>query len=93
MSLEDLGLPSREELLSGGLAPGRRATALLFAIESRTARLVVESQELTAVHLTERAVVISPCNPRFRIWSFTRHTGRPWCQTCRLASGLRWPTN
>jgi amino acid permease len=55
MSLEDLGLPSREELLSGGLAPGRRATALLFAIESRTARLVVESQELTAVHLTERA--------------------------------------
>jgi len=55
MSREDLGLPSREELLSGGLAPGRRATALLFAIESRTARLVVQSHQATALHLTERA--------------------------------------
>ncbi len=55
MSLEDLGLPSREELLGGGLAPGRRATSLLFAIESRTARLVMQSYQSTALHLTAEA--------------------------------------
>lgn len=55
MSLEDLGLPNREELLGSGLAPGRRATTLLFAIESRTAQLVMQSYRSTAVYLTEEA--------------------------------------
>lgn len=47
---------SREELLEGRLAPGRRANAVLFAIESRTARLVTQSEEVTALYLTKKAV-------------------------------------
>ena len=38
------------------MAPGRRASALLFAIESRTARLVAQSQQATAWYLTRKAV-------------------------------------
>ena len=44
---------SRGELL-GGL-PARRASTLLFAIESRTAHLVVRSREAMASYLNERA--------------------------------------
>ena len=44
---------SRDELL-GGL-PARRASTLLFAIESRTAHLVVRSREAMASYLNERA--------------------------------------
>ena len=47
---------SREELLNGGLAPGRRASALLFAIESQTAHLVAQSQQATALYLTKKAI-------------------------------------
>ena len=52
----DDGLISREELLEGRLAPGRRASALLFAIESRTAQLVARSQEAAEPYLTKQAV-------------------------------------
>jgi len=38
------------------LAPGRRASTLLFAIESRTAQLVAQSQQATALYLTKKAV-------------------------------------
>jgi hypothetical protein len=44
---------SRDELL-GGL-PARRASTLLFAIESRTAHLIVRSREAMASYLNERA--------------------------------------
>jgi amino acid permease len=43
---------SREDLL-GGL-PARRASTLLFAIESRTAQLVARSRKAMATYLTER---------------------------------------
>jgi amino acid permease len=55
MSPEPLEFPSRQALLSTGLAPGRRAGMLLFAIESRTAHLVVQSQQVTAWHYGPRA--------------------------------------
>jgi hypothetical protein len=56
MASDELELISREELLGGGLAPGRRASILLFAIESRTAHLVAQSQRATALYLTPKAV-------------------------------------
>lgn len=56
MSSDQFEIVSREELLEGRLAPGRRATALLFAIESRTAQLVSQSQQATALYLTKKAV-------------------------------------
>ena len=43
---------SRDDLL-GGL-PARRASTLLFAIESRTAQLVARSRTAMATYLTER---------------------------------------
>jgi hypothetical protein len=43
---------SRDELL-GGL-PARRASMLLFAIESRTAHLVARSRQAMATYLTEK---------------------------------------
>lgn len=46
----------REELLKGAFASGRRAGALLFAIESRTAHLVAQSQQATALYLTKKAI-------------------------------------
>jgi len=56
MPSDDL-MVSREELLEGRLAPGRRAHALLFAIESRTAHLITLSQEEAAArYLTKKAV-------------------------------------
>ncbi len=42
---------SREELL-GGL-PARRASTLLFAIESRAAQLAVQSRQAAAGYVTE----------------------------------------
>lgn len=45
---------SPDELMRG--LPGRRASTLLFAIESRTAHLVLQSQQATAYYLTEMAV-------------------------------------
>jgi amino acid permease len=51
---DDLGLLTREELL-GGL-PARRASTLLFAIESRTAHLVGRSRQAMATYLTEKTV-------------------------------------
>jgi len=56
MASDEPELISREELLGGGLAPGRRASVLLFAIESRTAHLVAQSQRATALYLTPQAV-------------------------------------
>jgi amino acid permease len=53
---DDYGIISREELLEGKLAPGRRAHTVLFAIESRTAQLVAQSQEAAALYLTRKAV-------------------------------------
>ena len=55
MATDELEFLDRETLLGGGMAPGRRASALLFAIESRTARLVAQSQQATAWYLTRRA--------------------------------------
>ena len=55
VTLDDDELMSREELLEGRLAPGRRAGALLFAVESRTAQLVAQSQVATELYLTKRA--------------------------------------
>jgi amino acid permease len=49
---DDLSFLSREELL-GGL-PARRASTLLFAIESRTARLVARSRQAMTTYLTEK---------------------------------------
>jgi amino acid permease len=49
----ELGLLSREELL-GGL-PARRASTLLFAIESRTGQLVVRTRQAAARFATERS--------------------------------------
>ena len=43
---------SRDDLLSG--LPARRASTLLFAIESRTAQLVARSRTAMATYLTER---------------------------------------
>ena len=56
MATDELEFLDRETLLGGGMAPGRRASALLFAIESRTARLVAQSQQATAWYLTRKAV-------------------------------------
>ncbi len=56
MSSDEVEFISREELLSGRLPSGRRASTLLFAIESRTAQLVAQSQQATALYLTVRAV-------------------------------------
>jgi amino acid permease len=56
MASDELEFLDRETLLGGGMAPGRRASALLFAIESRTARLVAWSQQATAWYLTRKAV-------------------------------------
>jgi amino acid permease len=52
VSNEALGFLTREELL-GGL-PSRRASTLLFAIESRTAHLVARSRQAMATFLTEK---------------------------------------
>jgi len=49
----DFDFLSREELLEG--LPGRRASTLLFAIENRTAQLVVREHQETAVYLAESA--------------------------------------
>src|SRR5829696_221565 len=49
---DGFGMLTREELL-GGL-PARRASTLLFAIESRTAHLVARSRRAMAQYLTER---------------------------------------
>src|ERR687885_168346 len=49
----DVGLLSREQLL-GGL-PARRASTLLFAIESRTAHLMVRTRQAAARLATERS--------------------------------------
>jgi len=51
---ENLGLLSREELL-GGL-PARRASTLLFAIESRTAQVMVRMRQAAARLATERSM-------------------------------------
>jgi hypothetical protein len=40
MAVDDLEFLDRATLSGEGLAPGRRASTLLFAIESRPARLV-----------------------------------------------------
>src|SRR5574339_1103701 len=56
MLLSDDEMISREELLEGRFAPGRRAHAVLFAIEGRTAQLVSRSQQATALYLTKKAV-------------------------------------
>lgn len=53
MSSEWANLLSRDDLL-GGL-PARRASTLLFAIESRTAALVARSRRAMATYLTERS--------------------------------------
>lgn len=45
---------SAQELMMG--MPGRRASTLLYAIESRTAHLVLQSQQATAYYLNELAV-------------------------------------
>src|SRR5512136_34267 len=50
------GVVSREELLEGRLAPGRRANFVLFVIESRTAQLVTLSRGATEPYLTKKAV-------------------------------------
>lgn len=46
---------SRDELLSG-LSPERRATTLLFAIESRTAQIVARARRVLLTAVTERSV-------------------------------------
>lgn len=55
MAIDELEFLDRESLLDGGMAPGRRASALLYAIESRTARLVAQAQQATAWYLTRKA--------------------------------------
>jgi amino acid permease len=57
MTSDGLEFLDREALLGGGIAPGRAASALLFAIESRTARLVAQSQQATAWYQTRKAAV------------------------------------
>lgn len=52
MSSDESELISRKELLSSRLPPSRRASLLLFAIESRTAHLVAQSQRAAAMYLT-----------------------------------------
>jgi hypothetical protein len=52
MASDDEFLLSREDLL-GGL-PARRASTLLFAIESRTASLVAQARQAMAPYLTEK---------------------------------------
>src|SRR5262245_47922491 len=52
MGPDDLGLLTREALL-GGL-PARRASTLLFAIESRAAHLSAQAHQATAWYLTEK---------------------------------------
>ncbi len=55
MAVDELEFLDREALLGGGMAPGRVAGSLLFAIESRTARLVAQSQQAAAWYLTRKA--------------------------------------
>ena len=55
MATDELEFLDRETLLGGGMAPGRRASALLFAIESRTAAPGCQSQQATAWYLTRKA--------------------------------------
>lgn len=55
-SFDDNAAVSREELLEGRLAPGRKAHAMLYAIENRTAQLVSQAQVATALYLTKKAV-------------------------------------
>src|SRR5262249_22093245 len=52
MAPDELGLLTREVLL-GGL-PARRASMLLFAIESRAAHLSAQAHQATAWYLTEK---------------------------------------
>ena len=52
MAPDELGLLTREALL-GGL-PARRASTLLFAIESRAAHLSAQAHQATAWYLTEK---------------------------------------
>jgi amino acid permease len=54
MPPDETGFLSREELLAG--LPARRASTLLFAIESRTARLVDESRLMMVRFIPERTV-------------------------------------
>ncbi len=56
MSSDSFDFLSREELLEGRVAPGRKANTLLFAIECRTAQLVSQSKQATALYLTKKAV-------------------------------------
>ena len=56
MPSDDDGFISREERWEAQLVPGRRANALLFAIENRTAQLVTLSREFTELYLTKKAV-------------------------------------
>jgi len=47
---------TREKLLNGGLGSGRRASTLLFAIESRVAQLAAQSRQATAIYLTSKEI-------------------------------------
>jgi hypothetical protein len=51
--MEDFDFLSREELLEG--LPAKRASALLFAIESRTAHFASRSQQAMELFVTEGA--------------------------------------
>lgn len=54
MTSEVSNLLSREELQAG--LPARRASTLLFAIESRTAQLVTRANQATAIYLTPKVL-------------------------------------
>lgn len=54
MTSEASDFISREELQAG--LPARRASTLLFAIESRTAQLVARANKATAIYLTPKAL-------------------------------------
>jgi amino acid permease len=56
MTSDGLEFLDREALLGGRIAPGRQASALLFAIESRVTHLVAQSQQAAAWYLTRKAV-------------------------------------
>jgi hypothetical protein len=60
---DDNELVSREELLEGRLARGRRANALLFAVESRTAQLVAQSKVATELYPTKKATDLDLAPP------------------------------
>ncbi len=53
MSADESAFLSREELL-GGL-PAKRASTLLFAVEGRTAQLVLQSRQAAARFISEKA--------------------------------------